>query len=188
MRSITYTETQLLPDTCFILIPSCTIWPKTFVLSYCLLRICPLRIKCSHAAIPCHMHSLYSQCPEYIHDPNHSPQSTHLSSILPRVTLQSLRLKTCSPLLCPRSLSAGCNILPNNHGVHFGLLQLPPDISDPWTQTDANILECCCFFPPSPSLYSRDMCTCIHTCMQVHRHRNRLTVCPGRPACHMTSK
>lgn len=32
--------------------------------------------------------TLYFQCPEYIHDPSHSPQSTHLSSMLPGVTPQ----------------------------------------------------------------------------------------------------
>lgn len=116
---------------------------KTFLLP--LLRICPLQIKSSHTAIPCDMHSLYFQCPEYIHDPSHSPQSTHLSFTLPGVTPQSLCLRPCSPLLCPRSLSAGCSILPNNHGVHLGLLQLPS--KNLWSKhvlvRDATILACC---------------------------------------------
>lgn len=126
---------------------------KTFLLP--LSTICPLRIKCSPAAMPCHIHSLYFQCPEYIHDPRHSPQSTHLSSMLPGVTPQSLRLRPRGPLLCPRSLSAGCSILPNNHGVHLDLLQLPPK---------SCVMQTLLWRKYTWMSFSTH--TCIHICMQ----------------------
>lgn len=67
---------------------------------------------------------LYFQCPEYIHDPSHSPQSMHLSSMFPRVTPHFLCPRLS--IICPRSFSVGCsNILPNNYRVHLDLLQLP---------------------------------------------------------------
>lgn len=83
---------------------------------------------------------------------------------------------TTSPLLCPRSLSAGSSILPNNHGVHLGVLQLPPEFSStntPWTQSQIFMNVVWGFFSPPFSILSFHCTASSHYGMQVQPRRRR---------------
>lgn len=168
LHPITKKDTSFSPATCFILSPSWKIWPKDslrlyqeFVLSGSNGPI--LLYRATYAALPFLPVSWIHSWPQPL------TQTPHfVSSILPGVTPQSLPLRPRSPLLCPRSLSAGCSILPNNHGVHLGLLQLPP--KNLWRKHSLDIDRhkytwMFCFFsyhPLSPLQAHEHACRCIH--------------------------